>query len=352
MPKLAFVLLIMMGVFFIPNGYETLGGPIDKLTLKAPPRGTPVTRGDLDQLYFLVSNADKLLQDSVDIVFVMVANKEQRKEIEMREKAVGGIKDPKEKEAARQQIKEDKEAIALRNSDSKEASNKIATLKSEQRQLFLDATYNTLLAGLMDQEAARRAQGLLQAIQSNPTYAVTFANDIDKTKNIIATVPSQAEKTIKLGNNLVKLAKVNKIEPAIPKSFAEKPKTNDNFDDTQTSVQAAKNTQSPGGGSQEVHLEDSKPSQSTTKLLVVRPDFSSAKPKDSGLRDREPSQSSRTAFAAWTFVIIRSGAGNEFAAVTDVKRGDKLLILGEKGEWLNVKIESGKQGWVNRRLVK
>jgi len=54
----------------------------------------------------------------------------------------------------------------------------------------------------------------------------------------------------------------------------------------------------------------------------------------------------------WTFVNIRSGAGNEFPVVTTVKQGDRLTVIGEQQEWLNVRLEDGKEGWINSRVVK
>jgi hypothetical protein len=54
----------------------------------------------------------------------------------------------------------------------------------------------------------------------------------------------------------------------------------------------------------------------------------------------------------WTFANIRSGASNEFPVVTSVKRGEKLAVIGEMGEWFNVRLENGKEGWINSRVVK
>jgi uncharacterized protein YgiM (DUF1202 family) len=53
-----------------------------------------------------------------------------------------------------------------------------------------------------------------------------------------------------------------------------------------------------------------------------------------------------------TFANVRSGAGNEFPIVTTVKEGDKLVLLGESGEWFNVRLENGQGGWINSRFVK
>ena len=54
----------------------------------------------------------------------------------------------------------------------------------------------------------------------------------------------------------------------------------------------------------------------------------------------------------WTFANIRSGPGNNYFAVTTVKQGDKLTVIGEFGEWFNVRLENGQEGWINSRFVK
>jgi hypothetical protein len=53
-----------------------------------------------------------------------------------------------------------------------------------------------------------------------------------------------------------------------------------------------------------------------------------------------------------TSANIRSGAGNEFSTVGAVKQGDKLTLIGEHGEWFNVRLENGQEGWINSRFVK
>jgi N-acetylmuramoyl-L-alanine amidase len=54
----------------------------------------------------------------------------------------------------------------------------------------------------------------------------------------------------------------------------------------------------------------------------------------------------------WTSANIRSNAGNEFPVLMTVNKGDKLTIIGERGEWFNVRLEDGKEGWINSRVVK
>ena len=53
-----------------------------------------------------------------------------------------------------------------------------------------------------------------------------------------------------------------------------------------------------------------------------------------------------------TFANIRTGAGNEFPILTIVKQGDKLLLLGEYGDWFHVRLENGREGWISNKFVK
>jgi uncharacterized protein YraI len=63
-------------------------------------------------------------------------------------------------------------------------------------------------------------------------------------------------------------------------------------------------------------------------------------------------RSANTVVVTGTSANIRSGAGNEFSVVTTLKHGDKLILLGEHGEWFNVRSESGQEGWINNKFVK
>jgi phospholipid-binding lipoprotein MlaA len=67
---------------------------------------------------------------------------------------------------------------------------------------------------------------------------------------------------------------------------------------------------------------------------------------DSSVEDK------RTVTVTWTFVIIRSGARNDYSIVTTVNQGDKLTVIGDSGEWFHVGLEGGHEGWVSNRVVK
>jgi curli biogenesis system outer membrane secretion channel CsgG len=51
-------------------------------------------------------------------------------------------------------------------------------------------------------------------------------------------------------------------------------------------------------------------------------------------------------------VNVRSGPGTTHGIVTSVKRGDRLTFLGESGNWYQVRLPNGKEGWIYKKLVK
>lgn len=53
-----------------------------------------------------------------------------------------------------------------------------------------------------------------------------------------------------------------------------------------------------------------------------------------------------------TYANIRAGAGEEYALITIVKKGDKSMLLGEIGEWYNIRLDNGQEGWINKKFVK
>ncbi len=79
----------------------------------------------------------------------------------------------------------------------------------------------------------------------------------------------------------------------------------------------------------------------SSKAVVYQPDSSSLPSANRGL-----------VTVTWTFANIRSGVGNDYPVVKYVQQGDKLTVIGESGDWLNVRHENGRQGWISNRVVK
>jgi N-acetylmuramoyl-L-alanine amidase len=92
---------------------------------------------------------------------------------------------------------------------------------------------------------------------------------------------------------------------------------------------------------------ESKPSDLTTKPQATAPE------KPTTLTPIPPSPvKAKIVTVTWTFGNIRSGAGDNYSLIATVKQGDKLIVIGESGEWFNVRLENGQEGWIKNTVVK
>jgi len=207
---------------------NAVAGPFDSMKNLASAGssggGGSVSRASLDKLYALVSEAEALLDKSVNIALSMVANKDEAEKIAARQKEVEKIQDPKEKEAAMKKVQEDKIAIVAKATEKADTAKKIESLDGKQKKLFGASVYNVVLAGLKDKEAVETSKSLSAALKSNPTAAASFSNDVPRVTNIASSLPEQAKKATDLGSALTKLAKTAKVEVAVPASAADAPK--------------------------------------------------------------------------------------------------------------------------------
>ena len=185
--------------------------------------GPGVSRTVIDALYKRVSDAEVLLYRSVDAAWRMVANKDDIDRMEMWQKEIKGMPDPKEQEAAMNKMREEKKATALKACECADTDEKMATLSDEQKKLLLNSTYNLALAGLMDTESVMVSARIAQGLKSNPIVAVTFVADVPKVAKIVTTIPTQLKMTIDLGSALRKVAKKAGVEVTVPKDADSKP---------------------------------------------------------------------------------------------------------------------------------
>lgn len=218
--------ILCVGLFVMGNFNMASGGMFDVIKGKADSKrgSSNFSRADIDGLYKSVSGADNLLQKSVNISFNLLSNKDEIQQVEMRQKEIENIKDPKEKEAEMRKVQEDKMASVEKSLEKEETNRKVQELDEQQKQLLVKAIYNIVLAGLMDTDAVERAKDLSQKIKANPSASMSYAGDLPKITEIITKLPAQVQKIFTLGNSLQKLASANKIEATLPQTASEKPK--------------------------------------------------------------------------------------------------------------------------------
>jgi hypothetical protein len=56
----------------------------------------------------------------------------------------------------------------------------------------------------------------------------------------------------------------------------------------------------------------------------------------------------RMVYVKWPMASLREGPGTDFRAVAEVKKGTGLVILEDKGQWIRVSLEDGREGWIGR----
>lgn len=62
----------------------------------------------------------------------------------------------------------------------------------------------------------------------------------------------------------------------------------------------------------------------------------------------QPATPQRMARIVWESVNLREGPGLNFKVIGSVKKGTALPVFDEKGNWLKVRFEDGKEAWVSK----
>jgi len=60
--------------------------------------------------------------------------------------------------------------------------------------------------------------------------------------------------------------------------------------------------------------------------------------------------SGTTKIFTWDFSVVKSGPGNNYPVITTVRKGDKLIIMEQSGEWVKVRLENGQEGWIRSEV--
>jgi curli biogenesis system outer membrane secretion channel CsgG len=71
----------------------------------------------------------------------------------------------------------------------------------------------------------------------------------------------------------------------------------------------------------------------------IAPAQSSSKPQETG---------PRIVYVKWPTVSLREGPGMNFKSLVEVPKGTQLSVLENKGQWLRVGLEDGREGWIGK----
>lgn len=63
---------------------------------------------------------------------------------------------------------------------------------------------------------------------------------------------------------------------------------------------------------------------------------------------KTPGSEPRIVYVKWPKVSLREGPGTEFKSLLEIVKGTALAVLEEKGKWLRVSLEDGREGWIGK----
>jgi len=63
---------------------------------------------------------------------------------------------------------------------------------------------------------------------------------------------------------------------------------------------------------------------------------------------RPSGSESRVVYVKWPAASLREGPGTDYKVVVEVKKGTGLMVLEDKGQWLRVGLEDGREGWIGK----
>lgn len=63
---------------------------------------------------------------------------------------------------------------------------------------------------------------------------------------------------------------------------------------------------------------------------------------------KAPGPEPRIVYVKWPTVSLREGPGMNFKALVEVNKGTTLAVLEERGQWLRVGLEDGREGWIGK----
>jgi len=86
--------------------------------------------------------------------------------------------------------------------------------------------------------------------------------------------------------------------------------------------------------------------KATTPAQTVTPTPASTQPAPPTPKTQRTE--SQVVYVNWPKISLREGPGTEFKILTEVVKGTGLAVLEDKGSWLKVRLEDGREGWVGK----
>lgn len=217
--SLMFAVTMSAAFFSITPQAQAFG--LGNLTAVLPGSGTSsaVSSGDVDAFIKTAKEAELMIDSAANYIFKAVANKEEISKYEEALKVANSLSDPKEKEAKLNQIDADRDTYLQKSLASKETEAKVKGMNGDQLKHFGNAGFTFMLGLLKDRQLADGSASLISGVTANPM----LVSKLVVLKDTASSITSQVKSATKIGEGLLKLAKVGNIN-IMPTSASEKPK--------------------------------------------------------------------------------------------------------------------------------
>ncbi len=207
-------------LFSIAPQVQAFGlGDITSAVTPAKASGSSVSAGDIDAFIKTAKEAETLIDTAANYIFKVVVSKEEVAKHEEAMKVANALTDPKEKEAKINQVEADRDTYLQKALVSKETEAKVKSMNKAQLTQFANASYTFMLGLLKDKQLGQASTSLVSGVTANPMLAPQLLS----LKDSVSSVANQVQSAVKIGDGLIKLAKVGNLN-IMPASTSEKPK--------------------------------------------------------------------------------------------------------------------------------
>lgn len=194
------------------------GLPSTKMAMPGGGGGAGISKADIDSFLTLSTKADSLQNAAIQALGKILLNRDAVDAIDRKVAAAKAVQNPQESESALKQVMADAGAEIEKAANDKDAAGKLKNLSNDQKKQAGSALHNLFLSALTNKAAVNVATGIVKTAQANPMAAASYATQLPKVKDGLASLPGKVDKTYTLGNKLVQLAKANNIEVSMPTS--------------------------------------------------------------------------------------------------------------------------------------
>ena len=163
-------------------------------------------------------NTEKLVNKSAELLFGLVASKEEQAKIEELQKKLAATSDPKEQKAIIQQKFESQAAAISKAAEDKTLEAAAKDWDAKKKAQGAAALFNLALGAMLAKDLVPEGQNIAKSMQSNPMMLTKAATILEAVKTLGGIVSGAGTVVAKLPSVFM----AAKIDVVLPKTTAEK----------------------------------------------------------------------------------------------------------------------------------